>query len=861
MRPRDDAAGAAEAAPGPAAPSLGRDELLARLGTSIDGLRDDEARARSGPDVRRSARAARAADAARALARPFTDPLLLLLLGAAVLSAFLDQALDAAIIVVIVLLSGALGAAQSYRSQRAVARLQSLVPVHVDVRRAGRVRSVPIGEVVVGDVVELELGDLVPGDGRLLTAVDLTVDESALTGEPFPRHKVALPATADGARGDGADVVRQGSHVVGGTGAMVVEAVGVATLLGRTARAARVRTGRTSFEQGVVRFGRTLTGVGAVIALATVVMGALLGRPLLDAVLFALALAVGLAPELLPAILAVSLSAGAHRMADRRVVVRRLDAIEDFGGMTVLCTDKTGTLTAGRVALAGAHAVSGEPDPSVARLAAANARAHGAVHDPIDAAILAGQGGAVDGVEVLGCVPFDFTRKRVGAHVVMDGVPILVVKGALEAVLAVSVTALVGGRSVPLADVAAEVHRAHAAWAARGMRVVGVATRDLDAGRPVGADDETGLCLRGVLVLADPLKDGAAASVAHLAEAGIGLVMLTGDDRRAATHVADAVGIPAVEVLAGTDVRAMDDTVLRAAVGTTRVFAELDPTDKARVVAALRARGEVVGMLGDGVNDVAAMRRADVAISVDTATPVAKDAADLVLLDRDLDVLLEGIRLGRQTFANTLKYVMTTVTANLGNVVSVAIATAFLPFLPMLPRQILLLNLLSDVPSLAIAGDRVDPEELGRPQRWDVRGIRDATIVFGLLSSAFDLMMFAALVQVFTADAGEFRTAWFVGSVLTELVVLFVFRTRRGALRSRPSVGIVVTSVVVALVTVALVSVPAVRPALGFAALPAPVLAAVAGLALAYAVVTEVVKARRRRWAHAPTGVAGPVRA
>ncbi len=836
--------------------SVDAGQLMGLLGTSIGGLTSQAAAERlerGGPNLLESRRHG---GTWRLLGAQFTDPIELLLIGAALLALLLGDVVDAGIILAIVGLSGLLGFAQERRAGHAIEQLSALVRIHADVRRDGRSVEVPVEGVVVGDVLELSAGDLVAGDCRLIEATDLLVDASTLTGEAYPVHRTADDPHHGRTLVERTDVLLLGSHVVSGRGVAVCVATGSDTHLGRLAGDLGRRPRRSAFERGIGRFGLLVARVTMVLAAAILMVNVLLGRPLVDSVLFALALAVGLTPQMLPVIVSVSLATGARHMSTRRVIVRRLDAIEDFGSMDVLCTDKTGTLTEGRIELASALDAAGAPDAEVARLAAINAGLQSAFPNPLDVAI-ADAHPVPDGVERLDEVPFDFSRRRLGVLARDDGREVLIVKGAFRAVLDVCDTVQVGGRAERLEAHRDRIERHFEELGGQGLRVLGVATAAMPDATRANVADEQGLTLRGLLTFADPPKADAAAAVQRLSDTGVSLRMLTGDNRFAAAHAASRVGLDASRVLTGADLDGMDDDELRFAARSTMVFAELDPLDKERVIEALHADGLTVGYLGDGINDAGALRQADVGITVDTAVDVARQTAAIVLLDKDLGVLTDGVELGRQTFANTLKYVFTTVSANFGNVASMAAASAFLSFLPLLPRQILLLNFLSDIPSTMIAGDRVDPEQRDRPQHWNVRFVRDFMITFGLVSTAFDLLTFAILLQVFAAGPTLFRTGWFVGSTLTELAVLFVLRTRRPALRSRPGNALVVTSVLVGVTAISLPFIPRMAGPLGLEPLPVSVLVTLVAIVAGYVVVTEAVKPRFHRWANS-THARGP---
>jgi Mg2+-importing ATPase len=613
----------------------------------------------------------------------------------------------------------------------------------------------------------------------------------------------------------------------------------------------------TAFEKGVTRFGILLARVTLVLAVVIFGVNLLLDRPFTDSLLFSLSLAVGLTPQMLPAIVLVSLSVGARRMAEERVIVRRLDAIEDFGAMDVLCTDKTGTLTEGRVRLHAALDVAGAESALVASRAALNAALQTGFTNPIDAAVLE-RHAADPRYRALDEVPFDFDRKRLSVLVEGPDGRRLLTKGAFDAVLEVCATAFAPEGSVPIATARAALERRFRELSAEGHRVLALAERELPEAVSATGDDERELTFLGLLVFLDPPKLGVDRVLRELAAVGIRVRMITGDNRLAAAHVASAVGLDATRILVGTVIAGMPDTELARAAADTEIFAEVDPRQKERILRALQSGGAIVGYLGDGINDAGALHVADVGISAEGAVDVAKSAAAIVLLEKDLEVLVDGVRLGRQTFANTLKYVFTTVSANFGNMASMAAASAFLPFLPLLPRQILLLNFLSDIPSMTIAADAVDSEVRDRPQRWDIRLIRDFMIVFGLLSSAFDLLTFAVLLHGFHAGPDLFRSGWFVGSTLTELAVLLVLRTRHPAWRSRPGTGLLITSVAVSASTATLPYFPPIASPLSLVPLPATVVFALGAIILAYVACAEAIKRPFYRAMDRPSPVSRP---
>lgn len=833
--------------------------LAARLGSGPGGLAAGQARARLAEIGPNSVDEAAHLGALRLFARQFENPIVLILLVAATISLVLRQWIDAGIVLAIVLGSAALGFFQEYRASAAAEALKQRLALTALVLRDGTGRTVPVREIVPGDVIVLSAGNLVPADGRVIAAQDFLVSEASITGESFPVEKRPGTVSADAALGERSNMVWLGASVRSGTAQVLVTATGHRTAFGAIAARIAAREPETDFARGVRRFGYLLIRVMVLVVLFVLSANLMLGRPVIDSLLFAAALAVGLSPELLPAIVSVTLSAGARRMAADGVIVRRLDAIENLGSMTVLCTDKTGTLTEGRVVLHEALDPAGIAAPEVARLAWLNARFETGIENPLDAALMAA--GEAAGFDAAGFVkideiPYDFERRRL--TIVLSGGGqdghLMVTKGAFAEVLGICATVATDRGERPLdAAARAGLDAIFRDRSAEGLRVLALATRRLpvspDAAQPDGIhpdydrSDETEMSFRGFLVFLDPPKADAAATIATLRGLGIAIRVISGDNRHVTAHVARAVGLDASAMLTGEQIAAMRDEALWHLAPRTDLFVEIDPQQKERIVRALQRTGESVGYLGDGINDAPALHAADVGISVAEAVDVARESADIVLTRRDLKVLRTGVEDGRRTFANTLKYISITTSANFGNMVSMAIVTPFLPFLPLLAKQILLNNFLSDLPSLAIASDRVDPERLATPQRWNVAGIRRFMVVFGLVSSVFDLLTFGLLIWVLRADEALFQTSWFMISLLTELAVVLVLRTRRPALRSRPGAILLWSTALVLALTFAIPWLGPLAAAFGFVRVPATVLAAIIAILIGYIVATEAVKA------------------
>jgi P-type Mg2+ transporter len=774
------------------------------------------------------------------------SPLLLLLAFACVASLLSGEWMDAGVTLSIILASVAFGFVREYKAQSAIAALRARLHARATVVRDGRSQSIAPSELVPGDVVLLSAGSLIPADAVVLEANDCFVSEAVLTGESFPVEKrpgvvpalATLPARIN--------CVYMGTNVRSGTARCLIVNTGRTTQFGAIAQRLALRPPEPEFERGLRRFGYLLTIAMLVMVLAIFAAHMLSGRPPVETLLFAVALAVGLSPELLPAILSVNLSRGAQTMAKQGVLVRHLSAIENLGSMDVLCTDKTGTLTEGVVQVEGAFDPAGGASQEVLRLAALNAQLETGLSNPLDDAILQAHQPDLTGCEKLGEIPFDFIRKRLSVVVREGSKTRLITKGAFAHVLEACTHTVSGGSLDTVAT--AELRRQFEAWSSHGIRVVAVAQREIDAREAYSREDEHDLTFTGFVTLLDRPKAGAAQAIADLARLGVAVKLITGDNRLVAQHIAQAVGMQEEDVLTGDDLDNLHDEALWQAAEKTELFVEVDPNQKERIILALKKMGHVVGFLGDGVNDAPAMHAADTSLSVEHAVDVARDAADFVLLEQNLDVIRLGIMEGRKTFANTLKYILTTTSANLGNMVSMALASLYLPFLPLLAGQILLNNFLSDIPAIGLANDAVDPEMVAQPRRWDMRFIARFMVEFGLMSSVFDLLTFGTLLVLFHATPEVFRTGWFVESLLTELVIALIVRTRRPFFQSRPGSTLLWSTVALIALALAFPYLPLVGY-LGFVPIPFSLLLSLGAITCVYVVATEGAKRQLFRWA------------
>jgi Mg2+-importing ATPase len=828
-------------------------ELLADYASTRNGLTDEEAARRLSDFGLNKVVAHRQSSTATLLLRQYQSPLVLILIFGACISLALGQWTDALIILAIVLGSTLLGFWQEYRASEALKELRSRLALRVRVLRDGAEKTIEAQEIVPGDILLLSAGNLIPADGIVLEARDFLISQAALTGESFPVEKSAGPCSQSAVLAQRPNSVFLGSSVRSGTAQVLVTRTGPQTELASIAKRLAGAEPITDFERGVRRFGYMLTRIMTGIVIFVITVNLLFDRPLVSSLLFAVALAVGLTPELLPAIVSVTLSAGARRMSKRGVIVRRLEAIENLGSMDVLCTDKTGTLTRGIVELSSSVDPAGAPSERVFRYAVINSSLETGIENPLDAAIVddAGRRGIGPGeVTKIDEIPYDFVRKRLTIVVddhATDGMHLMLTKGAFDNVVSCCTSVADDGGSIPLDEAATTRLRSfYETRGAEGYRVLGLASRRMPARPHYGRADEGGMTFEGFLLFFDPLKEDIQETLAELSRLGIAVKIITGDNRHVAAHVAASIGLDCAHVMTGSELNETNDEALWHLAETTQIFAELDPQQKERIVRALQHRGHSVGYLGDGINDAPAMHVADVGISVDQAVDVARESADIILLQRDLNVLKDGVLDGRQTFANTFKYVAIATSSNFGNMVSMALGTLLVPFLPLLAKQILLNNFLADFPAVAIAGDNVDPEAVQHAQRWDIRSVQLFMLVFGLTSTLFDLITFALLLLVFNADEPLFHTTWFVVSLLTQLSALLVLRTHLPAWESRPSRTLAMVSAAVAVIALAL-------PYAGFAAefgfVPIPAHLLFGGLCVVvlYAVVLECAK----RWFYA----------
>jgi Mg2+-importing ATPase len=819
--------------------------LLEQLNATSTGLASSEAAARLahfGPNLLRPVR--KRMLVLQFLAK-FRNPLVLILLVASVVLALTGDVTSFFIIFLIVLISVTLDFVQEHRAGQAAERLRKSVAVRVQVLRDGKPHEAPLFELVPGDVVLLSAGDLVPGDGRVLEAKDFFVNQALLTGEPYPVEKIPGELSGESEILFANNTVLLGTSVISGSARVLVCRTGANTVMGDIADTLIAKPPPTAFEQGTRRFGLLIMRLTVLLVLFVLLVNAIFHRPWLESFLFAVALAVGLTPELLPMVVSVTLARGAQRMAAKQVIVKRLAAIQNLGSMDVLCTDKTGTLTEARIRLERHLDGLGRDSKRVLDLAYLNSFFETGMKSPLDDAIL--EHGEIDisGWRKIDEVPFDFERRRVSVLVDNGRTRLLVVKGAPEDILRLS-TNYEGDNDTDLRplDKAAlsSIQTLFETLGREGFRVLGVAWRKVGPDHPHAVvGDETELVFAGFAAFLDPPKESAKEALTKLAAAGVFVKIVSGDNELVTEHICNQLALPIAGVLTGVEIQQMDDQALAAQVEKVNLFCRVTPVQKNRVILALKRRGHAVGYLGDGINDAPSLHSADIGISVDGAVDVAKDAAEMILLEHDLGVLYEGVSEGRRTFGNVMKYIMMGTSSNFGNMFSMAAGSLFLPFIPMLPSQILLNNMLYDFSEVPIPLDNVDEEYLIRPRQWDINFVRKFMLAVGPVSSLFDFLTFFVMLKIFHAGETLFHTGWFVESLATQVLVIFIIRTHKNPFRSRPNPWLTGCSLMVVALAVVLPFTP-LAGYLGFEPLPPLFFLVLAGLVMLYLLIAEQVK-------------------
>ena len=822
--------------------SISVKELLGGLHSTINGLTSSDAKNRLSTYGANRLKPQKRSGAFSLLVAQFKSPIILILIFATGLSLFLHNLVDASIILAIVIISGLLGFWQEFGASNAIEKLLAIVQIKAAVFRDGKKGEIHIEEVVPGDIVSLSAGDIVPGDCLLLESKDLFVDEAMLTGETFPVEKAVSVLAADTPLAKRTNVVWMGTHIVSGSAKGLVTFTGKNTEFGKVSERLKLKPPETEFEHGIRRFGYFLGEVTLVLVVIIFAINVYLQRPVLESFLFSLALAVGLTPQLLPAIISINLAHGAKKMALKKVIVKRLASIENFGSMNIICSDKTGTLTEGSVKVESAMDVNGDVSEKVFLFAYLNAFYETGFTNPIDVAILDYRKIDLSEYRKQDEIPYDFLRKRLSISVIQNNVHLMVTKGALTNIIEVcSSVETNDGKKVDISTMKEKIQKRFEEFSNNGFRTLGIAYKNMPANSLINKSDEKDMTFLGFLTLFDPPKANILDTITSLKNLGVSLKIITGDNHLVAASISKKMGLSDNKIITGTELRQMSDSALLRYVGTVDVFAEIEPNQKERIIIAMRKAGNVVGYMGDGINDASALHTADVGISVDTAADVAKDAADIVLLEKDLGVLVEGVREGRTTFANTLKYVFMATSANFGNMFSMAGISLFIPFLPLLPKQILLTNLMTDFPEMTIATDSVDEEMIDYPRRWDIKAIRKFMITFGLVSSVFDYITFGLLLLVLHANEGQFRTGWFLESVISASMIVLVIRSRKPFFRSKPGKYLQIATFSIAFITLILPFTP-LGNVFGFSPLTLTTYLLLLAIVIVYIVSAEITK-------------------
>jgi len=817
------------------------DRQLEQLATTMQGLSNEDAKQRLKRYGANRLNNKKQSGNLRLFLAQFKSSIILILLFATGLSFYLHDRVDAAIILTIVLISGLLGFWQEKGAANAIEKLLAIVQIKVNVLRDGVATEIAAENLVPGDMVLLKAGDVIPGDCLILKSDNLFIDEAILTGESYPAEKLPGVLPVDTALAQRTNALWMGTHVQSGSATALVIATGQATEFGKLSQRIKLKAPETEFERGIRRFGYLLMEITLILVMLIFAVNVYLEKAVLESFLFALALAVGLTPQLLPAIISINLAHGAKRMAEQKVIVKQLASIENFGSMNVLCSDKTGTLTEGTVQMHGALDLLGNANDKVAFYGYLNSVYETGFSNPIDEAIRQFRQFELKDCEKLDEIPYDFYRKRLSLLVANQGENILVTKGALTNILAVcSEAENADGTLMPIASAHDQIQQRYEEFSRQGFRTLGLAYKPMDAKARIDKSDETGMRFLGFLLFFDPPKADCVDTIKQLRELGVTLKIITGDNRLVASTVSKQLGLTEREILTGPEIQKMSDPALINKVVDVDLFAEVEPNQKERIIIALKKAGFVVGYMGDGINDVSALHAADVGISVDSAADIAKETAQIVLLEKDLAVLVQGVREGRITFANTLKYVFMATSSNFGNMFSMAGASLFLPFLPLLPKQILLTNLLTDFPEMTIASDNVDADMVSQPRRWDIKFIRKFMITFGFVSSLFDFMTFGLLLSLHVSTE-QFRTAWFLESVVSAALIVFVVRSSKPFFSTRPGKYLVAATMSIVAITVALPYTP-IAPLIGFEPLPIRLLGMLGAIVMLYISTAEIAK-------------------
>ena len=821
-------------------------DMLKKLNADENGLSGREAEKRIDEYGQNILEERRSSSNLEMFINQFKNPIIIILIFAAFLSIFLKDYTDGIIILIIIMISSLLSYSHESKANNAVKKLLSSVSVTSSVLRDGKFEEIDNAMLTVGDIIKVKTGDMIPADCLIIEANSLSMDESSLTGETFPVEKNNQKVSADTVLSNRKNSLWMGTHVISGSGRAVIVNLAKDSEFGKITASLSKKDSATDFEKGIKSFGNLILHVTTFLIGLIFVFNIFLNKPFLESFMFALALSVGLTPQMLPAIISVNLSQGAKRMSEQGVIVKKLNAIENFGSMTVMCSDKTGTITQGKVKLDGALDCNGNKSDNIYRLAAINSYFQEGYANPIDSAILDTRTDDFSNYEKLSEIPYSFETKLLSVIVRTDRNSsvrnIMVTKGALTNVLDVCKTYENSDNSVGnIEDVKSQILDMFDKYSSQGYRVLGIAYKLIEDDADVKSQKAEDMIFAGLLLFIDPLKDDIKDVVAEMNRLGVSLKMITGDNHLIAKNIGAQIGLNPVKILLGNELDSYSLSQLNKKVLDIDIFAEISPNQKEKIIMAYKQAGEIVGYMGDGINDSPAIKQADVGVSVNTAADTAKDAASIVLLQNSLKVLISGINEGRRTFINTLKYIFIATSANFGNMFSMAGASLFLNFLPLLPKQILLTNLMTDFPSLQIASDSVDEDWLKRPVKWDMKFIKKFMILFGIISSVFDYMTFAVLLFIFKANEETFHTGWMLESIISAMVVMIIVRTARPVFASRPNSKLLIAIVGVAVALLAIIYSP-INIYLGLISLPIKLLLALLGVSLIYALTAEILK-------------------
>jgi len=771
--------------------------------------------------------------------RQFESPLMLLLIGAVILSAFLGDYSDVFIILFIVIATGLLSFFEERNASLVVEKLNAIIAFKSTILRDGKPTEVIASAIVPGDVILFKAGDIIPADCLILESNELMVNEASLTGESFPVNKTASVLPDETELAKRTNCLWEGTNIITGTAKALIIQTGRDTIFGNIVQSTSKEV-ESTFEKGIKKFGFLLMKITLVLAAFILTVNLLNHKSLIDSALFALALAVGMAPELLPAITTIAMSAGANRMLKKKVIVKNLSSIQNLGEVNLLCTDKTGTITEGTIRVKDLVDISGKPNDFVKKLAIWNALLQTGYSNPIDEALHLILLPNIPVPKKTGEVPYDFIRKRLSVAVDNGKTKMLISKGAYEEVLEICSSARnPDGTTVTLSTVKDSVQQLYEKYGQSGWRVIAVCYKELGTG-PLSKTDEAEMIFAGFILLEDPVKAGIANTIAELAKLSIGLKIITGDNRNIAESTGKLIGIDQPVVITGNDWDKFSPADAEVKARDAHIFAEIEPQQKEHIIQALR-KNFTVAYMGDGINDVSALHAADVGISVHNAVDIARESADFILLEKDLSVLADGIKEGRKTFTNTMKYIFISTGSTFGNMVSVAIASLILPFLPMLPKQLLLTNFMTDFPFLSIPSDNVDEEQLEKPGKWNLKMIRNYMLIFGIHSSVFDILTFVTLLYFLKSTESGFQTGWFIESILTELFILFIIRTRKNFFKSKPGKYVFLLAMAAFVSTIVLPYLPFAHT-IGLIPLPLNQLLIILGIVLAYILTADLVK-------------------